>query len=49
VGEPYGLDDLAELTGIPGPRLLVKLTEWELQGKVVRSAGGRFRRPSQTV
>lgn len=49
VDEPYGLEDLAALTGVAGPRLLARLTEWELQGRLVRVPGGRFRRPSQTV
>jgi DNA processing protein len=49
VGEMYELDDLASLTGLPGPRLLVRVTEWELQGRLVRGPGGRFQRPAQTV
>jgi DNA processing protein len=46
VGEPYDFEALAELTGLPGPKLLARLTEWELQGRVVRTGGGRFRRPA---
>jgi DNA processing protein len=45
-GEEYGLDDLAELAGLPGRELLARMTEWELQGRVERVAGGRFRRPA---
>jgi DNA processing protein len=49
VGEPYDLDELASVTGLAGPKLLVRLTEWELKGWVARTAGGRFRRLEQTV
>jgi DNA processing protein len=49
VGEPYDLEALAALTGLPGPRLLARLTEWELQGRVMRLAGSRFQRPSGTM
>jgi DNA processing protein len=41
VGEAYGLEALAELTGTTGPRLLPRLMELELQG-LVASSGGRF-------
>jgi len=44
VGEPYELDELVALTGLSGPKLLVRLTEWELHGQIARSAGGRFQR-----
>jgi DNA processing protein len=43
-GERYRLDDLIAMTGLPGPRLLTRLTELELQGKVVGGAGGLFGR-----
>jgi DNA processing protein len=49
VGEPYDLETLAELMGLPGPRLLARLTEWELQGRLERIGGGRFQRPLQRV
>jgi len=49
VDEGYGLEDLAGLMGLAGPRLLARLTEWELQGRLVRLPGGRFRRPAQPV
>jgi len=48
-GETYDLDALSSLTGLPGPRLLARLTEWELQGRIVRNAGGRFQRAPQRV
>ena len=44
-GEEYGLDELAELAGVPGRELLPRMTDWELQGRVQRVPGGRFRRP----
>ncbi|MEO7274903.1 MAG: DNA-processing protein DprA [Vicinamibacterales bacterium] len=43
-GERYRLDDLIALTGQPGPRLLTRLTELELQGKVIGGASGLFGR-----
>jgi DNA processing protein len=42
-GEAYALEELAELTGVKGARLLPRLMELELQGEVA-SAGGRFHR-----
>src|SRR5262245_50489255 len=45
-GEDYGLDELAELAGVPGRELLARMTDWELQGRVQRVPGGRFRRPA---
>ena len=38
-GEIYGLDDLAELSGIEGSRLLGRLTELELAGLLTAQAG----------
>ena len=49
LGELYDLDELSSLTGLPGPRLLARVTEWELQGWIVRSGGGRFQRTPQRV
>ncbi len=49
LGEPYEFDALAGLTGLSGPKLLARLTEWELQGRVERAGGGRFRRAAQTL
>jgi DNA processing protein len=40
-GEPYELEDLAAATGMPGARLLARLTELELTG-AVSTRGGRF-------
>lgn len=43
-GEVYQLDELIELTGIAGPRLLTRLTELELLGLVAAAGMGRFAR-----
>jgi len=43
-GEVYRLDELAALTGTAGPRLLPRLMELELRGRIVSSSGGRFAR-----
>jgi DNA processing protein len=42
LGETYDLDALATIFGLPGPRLLARITEWEMQGRLVRTAGGRY-------
>ncbi|HJN43553.1 MAG TPA: DNA-processing protein DprA [Vicinamibacterales bacterium] len=44
-GESYDLDDLIALSGLDGPRLLPRLLDLELSGRVVRQEGGRFVRP----
>ena len=41
-GESYDLDDLIALSGLEGPRLLPRLLELELAGRVARCEGGRF-------
>jgi DNA processing protein len=41
-GEACDLDTLAHRSGWPGPRLLARLCELELQGLVARAGGGRF-------
>jgi DNA processing protein len=41
-GETYDLDALVTIFGLPGPRLLACITEWEMQGRLVRMAGGRY-------
>jgi hypothetical protein len=43
-GELYRLDDLMALTGIEGARLLRRLMELELQGRVITGPGGVFGR-----
>lgn len=43
-GESYDLDALVASTGMAPARLLTRLMELELQGRVTRAAGGRFTR-----
>ena len=43
-GEVYRLDELMALTGVSGPKLLPRLMELELQGKVTARPGGLFGR-----
>lgn len=44
-GQPYGLDDLVEVTGLDISRLLPRLSDLELRGLLCRVDGGRFIRP----
>jgi DNA processing protein len=44
VGQPYDVDDLAALSGLHSVRLLSRLIDLELQGRVRRVGGGRFMR-----
>ncbi|MBI2222617.1 MAG: DNA-protecting protein DprA [Acidobacteria bacterium] len=48
-GETYGLDELAESSGLPAADLLPRLLELELRGLVVRVPGGRFARVCKRV
>src|SRR5262245_6926818 len=41
-GEPSDLDEIAERSGLSSSRLLPRLFELELQGRVARVGGGRF-------
>jgi DNA processing protein len=41
-GEAYGLEELMALTGLGAPRLLARLTEFELRGLVAGIGGGRY-------
>jgi DNA processing protein len=43
-GEPSDLDEIAERSGLSPARLLPRLFELELQGRVTRMGGGRFMR-----
>jgi DNA processing protein len=42
-GETYDVDEISATVEIPGPQLLVRIAEWELQRKLVRTGGGRYR------
>ena len=41
-GEAYDLDGMSATLGLTGPRLLPRLTEWEMEGRLVKVAGGRY-------
>ena len=41
-GDAYDIDEMSATLGLAGPKLLPRLTEWEMQGLVVRVAGGRY-------
>jgi DNA processing protein len=41
-GEAYSLDEMSATLGLAGPKLLPRLTEWEMQGRLVKVAGGRY-------
>ena len=44
VGQPYDVDDLTMLSGLESVKLLSRLIDLELQGRVRRVGGGRFMR-----
>jgi DNA processing protein len=41
-GEAYDLDEMSATLGLAGSKLLPRLTEWEMQGRLVKVAGGRY-------
>jgi DNA processing protein len=41
-GESYDLDEMSATVGLTGSQLLPRLTEWEMQGLLLRVAGGRY-------
>ena len=47
-GESYRLDELMVLTGVDAPRLLPRLMELELQGRVASTPTGTFSRTPAT-
>ena len=47
-GEACDLDEISERSGLKTPRLLPRLFELELQGRVRRVGGGRFIRMDRT-
>jgi DNA processing protein len=42
-GEAYDLDELSATVEVDASRLLPRLTEWELRGRLVKVPGGRYR------
>jgi DNA processing protein len=41
-GEVYSLDALVQMTGVSAPKLLPRLLDLELQGRIARAGGGGF-------
>lgn len=41
-GESYDVDEISATVGLTGSQLLPRLTEWEMKGQLVKSAGGRY-------
>lgn len=41
-GESYNVDEISATVGLTGSQLLPRLTEWEMKGQLVKSAGGRY-------
>ena len=42
LGESYDLDEMSATVGLTGPVLLPRLTQWEMQGRLVKLPGGRY-------
>ena len=45
-GESYDLDEMSATVGLTGTALLPRLTQWEMQGTLVKLPGGRYVRRS---
>lgn len=43
-GESYDLDEMSATVGLTGALLLPRLTQWEMQGRLVKLPGGRYAR-----
>jgi predicted Rossmann fold nucleotide-binding protein DprA/Smf involved in DNA uptake len=41
-GESYDLDELSATVETDASKLLPRLTEWELRGRLVKIGGGRY-------
>ncbi|HET7698130.1 MAG TPA: DNA-processing protein DprA [Vicinamibacterales bacterium] len=41
-GESYDVDEMSATVGLAGGALLPRLTQWEMQGRVVKLPGGRY-------
>jgi predicted Rossmann fold nucleotide-binding protein DprA/Smf involved in DNA uptake len=48
-GEVYRLDELVEATGTAASKLLPRLMELELQGRIAAVGGGRFARGRDAI
>ena len=44
-GETYDVDEMSATVEIPGSLLLPRLTEWEMQGRLMKMGGGRYAIP----
>ena len=44
-GETYDVDEMSATVEIPGSMLLPRLTEWEMQGRLMKTGGGRYAVP----
>jgi DNA processing protein len=44
-GETYDVDEMSATVEIPGSKLLPRLTEWEMQGRLMKMGGGRYAIP----
>jgi DNA processing protein len=45
-GETYDLDEMSATVGMAGSKLLPRLTEWEMQGRITKLPGGRYMLPA---
>jgi DNA processing protein len=41
-GQTYDFEEMSATVGLSGSKLLPRLTEWEMQGRLVKTAGGRY-------
>ena len=46
-GETYDLDEMSATVGLSGHSLLPRLTEWEMQGSVIKVGAGRYMVPAR--
>ena len=44
-GATYDVDEMSATVEIPGSMLLPRLTEWEMQGRLMKTGGGRYAVP----
>lgn len=41
-GESYDVEEMSATVGLTGPALLSRLTQWEMQGRLLKLPGGRY-------